>query len=123
MGAASVEAVLDFADGCPCEAGCATTAPKKANIKTSRASFVGFMTISDFRFLSDRHTASHTEGFWRNFQPGSCLLAFVLAALDHADHIAHQLKFIAPVSSDLLGGVVLLHIVFQDAVQNIVGRQ
>src|SRR6266700_671889 len=79
--------------------------------------------ILDFRFLSDRKTASQAKGLGGNFQSGRCLLALVFIALDHAHHVAHQLYVVATVRRNLLGGAVVFHIVVKNIVQDFVWRQ
>src|SRR5262252_6307908 len=115
IGAASL-AALGFAEGWPWETGWAKAAPKRDESKNRSAYFVGFMTGLDFRFLSDRHTPSHAEGLWGDFQSRGGLLALVLAALDHADHVPDQLEIETAVGRNLLRGMVVFNVIFQDAV-------
>ena len=58
-----------------------------------------------------------------DFQDWSCLLAFVFASLNHADNGLDELAVVSAFATNLLGGFVVLDIVFEDAVENFIRWQ
>ena len=74
-------------------------------------------------FGGDRKTASVAESFGGNLQSRSSLLALVFAAIHHANHALHQPKIEATVGGNLLRGMRLFDVVFENGIENLIGRQ
>src|SRR4029077_4361873 len=78
---------------------------------------------SSLALRSDGKTAAVAEGLGRNLNARSRLLALVLGAVHHSDHAPHHFDVETMIGGDPLGRVRILHVVFEDRVKNLVGRQ
>src|SRR5580704_18575015 len=71
----------------------------------------------------DWKTPAIAKSLLRNFQARRRLLTFVLAAFHHADYAPNQTNIEAPLLRNLVRGVRLFDVVFEDHVEHFVGRE
>src|SRR6266571_1716386 len=74
-------------------------------------------------FLGDGKGAAEAEGARSNFDSGRSLLALVFAVVDFQGDVANQVERKAEVRGDFFGRAQFLDIGFEDAVEDVIGRQ
>src|SRR5258708_5264891 len=77
----------------------------------------------ELRLSRDRESPPIAERLGGDLDSWRCLLPFVLAALHHPDHPPHQIWIEIMSASNLFGRARLLHVVFENRVERLVGRE
>src|SRR5579872_6457913 len=77
--------------------------------------------VLDIRLGCDRKAATVAERFRGNFYAWRGLLALVLAAFHHANYALHQTNIEAAVGGNLVGGMRVFDVIFEDGVEHVVG--
>ena len=70
--------------------------------------------------LDDRHSAADAKGFRGDAQAWSGLLTFPLVQIHSPLHPA-DCRFLKPPGNDFIGGELMFHVEFEDAIKNFVG--
>ena len=79
--------------------------------------------ISNLALGSNGKAAAVAKGLGGNFNSRCRLLPLVLGAIHHADYPANDCDIKAVIGGNALGGMRVLHIVFEYGVDYFVGRQ